>query len=420
MEIGSKYELSLAHYKLLGYDREMRVVIVIGVYNEAESTPKMIEALAAVVPHIKNHDVHILYVDGNSPDGTADIIRKYQQKYKWIHLIVEKEKNGLGAAYAIGMTYAMKELKADYIGEMDGDLQHPPAVLKELISQIDRGYDFIIASRYIKGGAIPKDWGLNRKFLSVVGNLVARVLLILPQVHDVTGGFKLSKVAGFMGDFDFKTLLSKRFAYKVHLLFYMIQKGAKVKEVPFVFAPRNADESKIGKNDLQETLRVIFLLQLHNPKIRKFAKFATVGVIGFFVNSVALEIFSNSTIPTTVSKNFLFLDKYPILTLFAHEPAWAGAFSAEFAIISNFIMNNFWTFKEQKANTVISFIRKLLKFNLTSFGAVLIQFTVIGTATRIFGDIALVRQIALIVSIGFFIIPYNWFMYNKVIWKKRG
>lgn len=375
----------------------MKLVVVIGVYNEAESTPNMVEALARVIPHIKNHQVHVLFVDGNSPDGTADIIRKFQQKYDWIHLLVEKEKNGLGAAYAIGMTYAMKELKADYIGEMDGDLQHPPAILEKLIAEIDNGYDFIIASRYIKGGAIPADWGFNRKFLSVVGNLVARVLLILPQVHDVTGGFKLSRVKGFMGDFDFKTLLSKRFAYKVHLLFYMIQKGAKVKEIPFVFAPRNADESKIAKNDLQETLRVIFLLQLKNPKVRKFIKFGIVGTVGFVVNSISLELFS-------------------ALGLGA---AWAGGLAAEVAIVNNYIFNTFWTFKKDMVSSIPQFIYRFFKFNLTSFGAILIQFSVIGLATHFFGDTRLVRQIALILSICFLIVPYNWLMYNKVVWKVK-
>ncbi len=375
----------------------MKVVVVIGVYNEAESTPKMIEALAKIIPHIKNHDVQILYIDGNSPDGTADIIRKYQKDYKWINLLVEKEKNGLGAAYAMGMTYAMKELHADYIGEMDGDLQHPPKVLKQLVAEIDNGYDFIIASRYIKGGGIPADWGFNRKFLSVVGNLVARTLLILPRVHDVTGGFKLSRVKGFMGDFDFKTLLSKRFAYKVHLLFYMVQKNAKVKEVPFVFEPRNADESKIAKNDLQETLRVIFLLQLHNPKIRKFIKFAIVGTIGFIVNSISLEVFSG-------------------LGLGA---AWAGGLAAECAVVSNYFFNTFWTFKKDRAASIVQFASRFLKFNLTSFGAILIQFAVIGLATHFLGDTRTIRQIALVLSIVCLIIPYNWFMYNTFIWKSK-
>jgi len=387
----------------------MKIVMVIGVYNEAESTPHMLSALEKVVPHIKNHQLHVLFVDGNSPDGTADIIRMFQKNHPWVHLLVEKEKNGLGAAYAVGMAYAMKELNADYIGEMDGDLQHPPSVLPRMIEQIDAGYDFIIASRYIKGGSIPQDWGFNRKFLSVVGNVVARTLLILPQIHDVTGGFKISKVKGYMGEFDFSKLLSKRFAYKIHLLFYMVQKGAKIKEIPFAFAPRHADESKIGKNELQETLRVIFWLQYFNPKIRKFLKFGIVGFLGFVVNSISLEFFHRSGISDNIHSSLGI----------GSEAAWSGGLSAEVAVISNFIMNNFWTFKSEKATSFTKNIMKFLKFNLTSAGAILIQFVVIGGAVYIFTDTTLVRQIALICSIGFFIIPYNWFMYNTFIWKSK-
>lgn len=372
----------------------MKVVIVIGVYNEAQNTPEMIEALAKVLPTIKKHEVHVLYVDGNSPDGTADIIRKYQKNYDWLHLIVEKEKNGLGAAYAIGMTHAMNKLQADYIGEMDGDLQHPPSVIPRLVDKIDNGYDFIIASRYIKGGSIPKDWGFDRKLLSIFGNLVARVLLILPNVHDVTGGFKLSRVKGFMDKFDFSGLLSKRFAYKVHLLFYMIQKGAKVKEVPFVFAPRNADESKINKNDMKETLRVIFLLQYHNPKIRQFFKFGVVGFLGYVVNASFLYLFTQLKFPSWA--------------------AWGG--STELAIISNFTFNNIWTFKDQKIFGLSRLAYKFFQFNLTSVGGLLIQ-VVIGVVTDYFFGTQY-RQIVLPLSIVFLVLPYNYLMYTLVIWKK--
>ncbi len=373
----------------------MKVIMVIGVYNEAESTPKLIDELAKVVPQIKNHQLEFLFVDGNSPDGTATIIRKYQQKYPWIHLLVEKEKNGLGAAYAIGMTYAMKELKADFVGEMDGDLQHPPMVLKKLIDEIDNGYEFVIASRYIQGGEIPKDWGFSRKFLSVVGNLVARVLLVLPRVHDVTGGYKISKVKGFMDEFDFKKLLSKRFAYKVHLLFYMIQKGAKVKEVPFSFAPRLADESKIGKNDLQETLRVIFWLQFYNPKLRRFLKFGIVGGTGLAIQTTFFEVLSVFTQTLT--------------------PAIATVIGGEVAILSNFILNNFWTFNQFKV-TGIKMISKFVQFNTTSLIALTIQFAILKIGEHVAAGNKVVIQ-------GFYfgaiilVLITNYYIYNKFIWK---
>lgn len=239
----------------------MKVVTVIPTFNERENTEKMIEALNEEFKRIKNHKMELLYVDGNSPDGTAEVIKNAQKKYKWLHLLIEEKKEGLGVAYAKGMRYAMEKLGADYLLEFDGDFQHRPEDISKLVNEIERGYDYIIGSRYIKGGSIPKEWGVERKFLSVVGNLVARTLLVLPNIHDVTGGFKLSRVKGFMDEFNFSELLSKSFAYKIHLLYYMVKKGARVKEVPIKFMSRTSGESKLISNELQETLRVIFLLQ---------------------------------------------------------------------------------------------------------------------------------------------------------------
>ena len=142
----------------------MRIVVVIPTYNERENTEKMIDTLAGVFSQIKNHEMNLLYVDGNSPDGTGDAVKKKQEQYKWLHLMVETEKEGLGMAYAKGMQYAMDQLKADYIMEFDGDFQHRPQDLPLLVGEIDNNYDYIIGSRYIPGGSIPSEWGLIANF----------------------------------------------------------------------------------------------------------------------------------------------------------------------------------------------------------------------------------------------------------------
>ena len=337
-----------------------------------------------------------LYVDDSSPDGTAKLVEAGQKKYEWLHLLVNPQKGGLGAAYAAGMTYAMAKLNADYMMEFDGDFQHPPECIPAMVEQIDKGYDYVIGSRYVPGGSIPKSWGLARSLLSVVGNLVARILLILPKVHDVTTGFKLARVKGYMDQFDFNTLISKQFAYKVQLLFYMVNKGARIVEVPFAFAPRTSGESKIIKNEMKETLRVIFLLQLRNPKVLKLLKFGTVGFTGYLVNASALYLF----------------------TKLQFHSAWAWGLSTELAIINNFVFNNLWTFKEQQIKGLGSLLGKFLQFNLTSSGGLLIQVAV-GWIT----DILLgpgYRQIVLPLTIGFIVMPYNYLMYTLVIWRKKG
>jgi dolichol-phosphate mannosyltransferase len=382
----------------MGYDQGMaKVVIVIPTYNERENSQKMIFALAEVLPHISKHEMHVLYVDGNSPDGTAEVIKEFQKKYKWLHLMVELKKEGLGMAYAKGMQHAMKELQADYLMEFDGDFQHPPGDIPRLVAEIDSGYDYILGSRYVPGGSIPREWGFDRKFLSVVGNLVARITLMIPHVHDVTGGFRLSKVHGFMDEFDFSHLASRSFAYKIHLMHYMVTtKGAKVKEVPFNFAHRTSGESKIVKNEMQETLRVIFKLQSQNPKILRFIKFGTVGFIGYLVNASTLFLFTRMG--------------------WAGWAAWSA--STQLAIISNFTWNNLWTFKDKQITGAGKLVQKFVQFNITSAGALVIQ-VVVGLVTdSIIGSGY--RQIVLPLTILFLILPYNYLMYTLVIWKAKA
>jgi dolichol-phosphate mannosyltransferase len=373
----------------------MKVVVIIPSYNEKENVAEMIQALAKVFPTIKKHQMQVLYVDGNSPDGTANEIRKYQKKYSWLHLLVETKKEGLGMAYAKAMRYAMDKLKPDWLMEMDGDFQHPPADIPRLVAEIDHGYDYILGSRYVQGGSIPKEWSLERKFLSVVGNLVARVLLIVPQIHDVTGGFKLSKVRGFMDEFDFDKLLSRSFAYKIHLLFYMVQKGAKVKEVPFAFGNRTSGESKIIKNEMQETLRVIFKLQIKNPKIQRFLKFGVVGVIGLTIQTAFFELFG------------VFTNVF--------SPQVSTAIGGELAIISNFILNNIWTFREYKVIGIKVFL-KFLQFNLSSLVALTIQFVILGIGQFVARGDKLIIQLFYFGAI-LIVLVVNFYIYNTFIWK---
>jgi len=371
-----------------------KVVIVIPTYNERENTEKMIEALAQELPQIKNHEVHALYVDDTSPDKTYEVVREKGEKYPWLHLLLNAEKRGLGVAYAKGFTYAMDKLGSDYVMEFDADFQHRPDEIKKLVAKIDEGYEYIIGSRYIPGGSIPKEWGFSRKFLSVIGNLIARVGLLMPKVHDLTTGFKLTK-ASVMKKIDLDHLYSNSFAYKVQILGQAIQGGAKWVEVPITFMARTKGESKIIKNEMAETLKVIFLVQFHNPKMRRFFKFGTVGFLGFIVNFIALRFFRGLGL--------------------AEVLVWL--FSTELAIINNFTLNNIWTFKESKISGLKNTILKFLQFNLTSAGALAIQ--------SIFGPLGVklvgvkYDWLVLAVVVVLMVLPYNYLMYTLVIWRGK-
>ncbi|MBU2592039.1 MAG: glycosyltransferase [Patescibacteria group bacterium] len=377
-------------------------VVVIPTFNEVGQTEKMIDHLMAkTFPEIKNWECKLLYVDGNSPDGTADLIRKKQKEYENLDLLVEKNKEGIGAAYVKGFRRAMKKHKADLLIEFDSDFQHPPETIPVMLAEIDKGADYVLGSRKIEGGSNPEGWGFKRVFFSEVGGIVARFIMFFPfksffQITDPTTGLKASRVKGFVDTMDMDDLYSKKFAYKLEFLYKMVKLGAKIKEIPLKFGLRTAGESKIAPDTAKDIFKIAVLLRWHDPFTRKFLKFGTVGFVGYLVNASTLWFFAS----------FIGL---------AEWLSWA--LSTELAIISNFTWNNFWTFKEDQFKEVSKVLGKFLQFNATSAGALLIQ-TVAGTVlTGIFGS--QYRQLLLPFVILFLVLPYNWFMYNKVIWKKK-
>ncbi len=386
-------------------------VIVIPTYNEADNIGKMIEYLnTKTFPYItdkkgglkENWQMKILVVDGNSPDGTGKVVEKSAKKYSNTYLYTETSKDGIGAAYLKGFKYAMEKLKADFVFEFDGDFQHPPETIPVMLKAMEDGYDYVIGSRKIKGGSNPKGWGFKRVFFSEVGGFVARFVMFFPfknffKVTDPTTGLKVTRVKGFVDkmSMDYSRLLTKSFGYKFQLLFETLKMGAKFKEIPLEFHVRDAGESKIEPSAAKEMFLVVLKLRWFDEFTQKFLKFGTVGFVGYLVNAIFLNIFSKTW-------NIEWL-------------SWL--LSTELAIISNFTLNNIWTFKKDKISGISKTLSKFFQFNFTSAGALLIQTIAGSVGVALLG--ANSRQILLPFIIVFLVLPYNWFMYNTVIWKNK-
>ena len=160
-----------------------KVVVIIPTYNEKENIGRMIDVLEEdIFPKIKNNQMEILVVDDKSPDGTAEIVREKMKKFKNIILDLGN-KQGLGAAYKRGMKYAMEKMKADAVIEFDADFQHDPKYIIDLVQKFDEGYDYVIGSRFVKGGSYPKQWDFYRKFLTKYGGLFSRIVLFFPNIN---------------------------------------------------------------------------------------------------------------------------------------------------------------------------------------------------------------------------------------------
>lgn len=381
----------------------MKIVVISPTYNEKENIEKMIPVLEEqVFPKVKNHDIKFLVADDGSPDGTADVVKQYMKK--WVNIeLLDGEKKGLGKAYARAMRYAMEKMHADAVIEFDADFQHDPHDIPRLISAMDEGYDYVIGSRYIPGGEIPAEWGIDRKIKSILGGMFARYMFLMFRIHDMTSGFKLTKTT-YLSKVDLEHLYSFNYAYKLHILHDVVRLGAKVKEIPIVFYERTKGESKMDTNDITESFLVV--LRLAWKDYQRILKFLVVGGTGFIVQLIAQE----------TSVRILHLADNTSVTI-----------GAECAIISNFLINHFWTFSDtSKIKENSSFVAKLLKFNLLSLPSILLQrFSVIwliqliGEKITIFSLTIPTRIAVLFPVIIFLVIPMNYLMYNKLVWKTQ-
>ncbi|MEX2158711.1 MAG: glycosyltransferase family 2 protein [Dehalococcoidia bacterium] len=293
----------------------MRIVVVVPSYNERENIGPMIEALQAQFVSIA-HEMHVLVVDDNSPDNTADVVREAAGRWPSVHLL-SGEKRGLGVAYVRGITYALDELGADAVMQMDADFSHDPADVPRLVAALDGGADFVIGSRYVKGGRAPADWGIVRRAISLAANLGARVIAGFYRIHDCTNGFRAIK-----GDLLRRIDLDRApggYVVLMYLIYQAMSHGAKVVEVPVVFSNRTRGESKLRASDAMEFF--VNAWWIRYDRRETFYRLASGGLSGVATNLGALAL---------------------LHLAFGVPAAVASALALEIAILYSFVWRQAW------------------------------------------------------------------------------
>jgi len=374
----------------------MKIVIVIPTYNEAKNIGRLIDVVGDEFKKMPQHDFQVLVVDDSSPDGTAKIVEEKSKQFNFVHLLVRKEKRGLGAAYTHGFKYAMKELSAEVLVEMDADFQHDPKDLVRLVAEIDNGYDYVIGSRFCKGGGIPKGWEFKRRFFSKFGNLFSKIILGVGGVNDFTTGYKVSRVKGFADTIDLDNILSKGFAYKMDLLYKMHKAGAKIKEIPIQFGLRDEGISKMEKNNPLDSLKVVLMLRLKDKDTQKFLKFCMVGFVGLATDMGLANLFR---ITILSSKN-------------------APLASGFIAMMVTFLLNNYWSFSEFKLKGSGSKFLYFIVYCLSSYVPIVFRSFLVGFSVNKFGNSFIVFNIAFFIGIVIGLI-WNYLVYSKIIWRKK-
>ncbi len=225
--------------------------VVLPTYNERNNLFVVLPRIFELAARIETHDLHVLVVDDNSPDGTADLVREAMTTNPKLHLITG-EKRGLGDAYKRGMTHAVEELGAAFLLEMDADGQHDPALLPKFIRFAGGRPTMVIGSRFLAGSAMP-DFGRARRAMSSVGSFLVRLCGGVGPVSDCTSGYRCFPAELFCRC-DFSKLPTRGYSFQTAILFELVRQGAKVVEIPLVFAPRLNGESKLKMRDCAEFL----------------------------------------------------------------------------------------------------------------------------------------------------------------------
>jgi len=237
----------------------LKNLVFIPTYNESGNIKNIIQEIK------KNIDTDILVIDDNSADGTSDIVREIQKSCPNVFLIQREGKLGLASAYIRGFNYAV-ENGYDSVCVMDADFSHNPKYLPALFNALNE-YDFVIGSRYIKGGGV-SNWSKKRVLVSKLGNLYARIILMAP-IKDITSGFKCVRVDA-LKKIDLNMIKSEGYSFNVEINYLFYKNGFRIKEIPIIFEERREGASKISKKIFFEAVFKVWVFRFTNFK--KFFK----------------------------------------------------------------------------------------------------------------------------------------------------
>ncbi len=268
-------------------ERMPSVSLVVPTYREAENLPELIRRVDAV-RQSASIDLELLIMDDDSRDGTIEALAAAGRD--WVHLTVRTVDRGLSAAVMDGFIRARNEV----IIVLDADLSHPPEKIPEILTRLQGGADFVVGSRYVRGGSTAEDWGLLRWINSKIATLLARPFTRLRDPMSGYFAFRRSALE--------TTAPLNPIGYKIGLEL-LVKGGMKnVEEVPIHFSDRYKGESKL--NFREQLLYLRHLRRLADFKygdLSHFLQFAAVGASGVLVNLSVLTVLWLAGLPLSVA-----------------------------------------------------------------------------------------------------------------------
>ncbi|MDH4113699.1 MAG: polyprenol monophosphomannose synthase [Actinomycetota bacterium] len=249
-------------------------LFVVPTYDEAGNVAALV---AALEPIVDGPGLDVLVIDDGSPDGTGSIVAKLASTRPWLHLLERDRPTGLGSAYRAGFTWAL-DRSYGWIGEMDADLSHDPAVIPQMLDAAAGGADLVVGSRYVAGGGA-EGWPLARRALSRGANRFARTLLRL-GTRDVTAGFRLYSRRAVELILDAGTRCDG-YGFQVEGAYLVERGGGGVVEVPIRFHDRRYGRSKMSRSIAIEAAKRCVRLAVSPPEVPRLRSgpASAVGVV---------------------------------------------------------------------------------------------------------------------------------------------
>lgn len=241
-------------------------IIIIPTYNENENIERIIRKIFSL-----EKTFHILVIDDNSPDGTAEIVKRLITEFpNRLYLESRKGKLGLGTAYIYGFKWALKR-EYGYIFEMDADFSHNPEDLTKLYEACARdGYDMAIGSRYINGVNVI-NWPMGRVLMSYYASAYVRFITRM-KVRDTTAGFKCYK-REVLEAINLDRIKFTGYAFQIEMKYITWKLGFKIREISIIFTDRTHGTSKMTKGIFKEAVWGVIELRIRglSGSIQKYA-----------------------------------------------------------------------------------------------------------------------------------------------------
>lgn len=351
------------------------ISIVIPTYNEAENIGDLLQKIRDV---IGGQEVEFIVVDDSSTDGTADIIKSLKLEIDNLKLIEREGKSGIGSAYKRGF----QDAEGDIVIQMDADFSHRPEDIPKLIEAVENGNDVAIGSRYVEGG--DRNDPLFRRINPWIGKFLYVHILKSP-VRDFTSGFKAYRrdVATNIPEYD----LPDGFHFQAASLMKLIKEGRTTQEVPIDFRPRRAGEPKYSTKDLLDNIELF--LRLFLDQYEELIKFGIVGASGVLVNMGLLYFLTEE------------VGLYYLLS---------AVLAVESSIISNFALNELWTFVEKGKEGIKHVFKRFFKFNGIAVAGMGVNVAVLAALTEFAGVYYLLSNLVAIAAV------FGWNYLANIRW----